>query len=349
MRFEIGGRAVGDGAPTFVIAEIGLNHDGDVGRALQLVDAAAFAGASAIKLQTLQADRLVAPSCPAPAHVAAASLREFFAAFELDLDAHRAIVARARARGLAVLSTPFSLEAVPMLDALGIDAFKIASGDITFDGLIAAAAATGRPLIISTGMSTLEEAEHALDVARRAGAAHVAMLHCVSAYPAPAESQNLLALRTLADCLQGPVGLSDHGSDGMVSAIAAAVLGAGIYERHLMLDHTPDVIDHAVSSTPAQLKAIVAAMARTRASLGDGQKIVQPAEAANLVASRRGLYAARALPAGHRITAADVVALRPFNGLPPAALPLLLNTVVPRDIAAGTSLFVKDIALSRAS
>jgi sialic acid synthase SpsE len=116
-----------------------------------------------------------------------------------------------------------------------------------------------------------------------------------------------------------------------------------------MLEHTPAVIDHEVSSTPPQLKAIVAALAQTRASLGDGQKLLQPAEAPNLVPSRRGLYAARALKAGHRITADDVIALRPFNGLSPAELPLLINNVVPRDIAAGTSFFVKDIALPRAS
>lgn len=349
MRFEIGGRAVGEGAPTFVIAEIGLNHDGDAGRALELVDAAAWAGASAVKLQTLSADRLIAPSAPAPAHVQVKSLREFFARFELDVEAHRAVIARARARGLAVLSTPFSEDAVHMLDGLGIDGFKIASGDITFDGLITAAAATGRPLVMSTGMSTLDETERALAVARHAGATDIAMLHCVSSYPAPVESQNLLALMTLGDCLQVPVGLSDHARDGLVSAIAATVLGACVYERHVMLDHTPDVIDHDVSSTPAQLKTIVAAIAQTRSSLGDGQKMLQPAEAANLVPSRRGLYAARPLRAGQRVTAEDVIALRPFNGLSPADLPLLLNTVVPRDMAAGTSFFVKDIALPRAS
>src|SRR5688572_15932174 len=154
---EIAGCAIGTHAPVFAIAEIGLNHGGELEQALRMVDAAAQAGASAIKLQTLFADRLVAGSCPPPAHVSVSSLREFFAAFELDADAHRAIVRRARAHGLAVLSTPFSEDVVPMLDALGIDAFKIASGDLTYDGLIVAAVKTGKPVIISTGMSTLEE------------------------------------------------------------------------------------------------------------------------------------------------------------------------------------------------
>ena len=157
MLREIAGRAIGPGARVFVIAEIGLNHGGSVDRALAMVDAAAAAGASAIKLQTLVANELVAGSCPAPAHVRAASLREFFATYELDLDAHRAVIARARAHRLAVMSTPFSERAVSMLELLGIDAFKIASGDLTYTGLITAAARTGRPLILSTGMSVLPE------------------------------------------------------------------------------------------------------------------------------------------------------------------------------------------------
>src|SRR5688572_11780968 len=141
---EIAGRRLGTHVPVFSIAEIGLNHGGSVQSALALVDAAARAGATAIKLQTLYADRLVAASCPPPAHVAVSSLREFFQALELDAEAHAAVVARARQHGLVVLSTPFAEDVVPMLEDLGIDAFKIASGDLTYDGLIARAARTGK-------------------------------------------------------------------------------------------------------------------------------------------------------------------------------------------------------------
>src|SRR5262245_16627143 len=146
MLREIGGRPVGPHAPVFVIAEIGLNHGGSIERALDLVDAAAEARASAVKLQTLYADRLVAAACPAPAHVRASSLREFFASFELDLDAHEAIAARARQHGLAVMTTPFAEDVVPALAKIGFDGYKIASGDITYLGLIGAVAATGRPV-----------------------------------------------------------------------------------------------------------------------------------------------------------------------------------------------------------
>jgi N,N'-diacetyllegionaminate synthase len=174
---EIAGRTIGTGRPLFTIAEIGLNHGGSIERACALVDAAADAGASAVKLQTLIATELVSRNAPAPAHVRAASMQEFFTAFELDEAAHRVLVARARARGLAVVATPLSESAVDLLERVGVDAFKIASGDLTWDRLIRRCAATGRPLIISTGMGALHEAGHALATARTGGAQHVALMH----------------------------------------------------------------------------------------------------------------------------------------------------------------------------
>lgn len=348
MSLKIAGQPIGTRAPVFVIAEIGLNHSGSLTRALELVDAAAYARASAIKLQTLYADRLVAESCPAPAHVSASSLREFFSRFELDADAHRAIFERARSHGMAVLSTPFSEDAVPMLQALEIDAFKIASGDLTYDGLIAKAARTRLPLIMSTGMSTVDEAARALAVARRSGGSEVAMLHCVSAYPTPAHSENLRAMLTLAAALQIPVGLSDHGR-GLPSAIAAVALGACVYERHLMLDGDTEAIDAAVSSTPSELRTIVLAMEETRLALGTGRKVCQRVEAPNMIPSRRGLYARRAMRAGEYVSDADVIALRPTSALAPADLSRLVGTALPRDLAAGEPFLATDLALERAS
>lgn len=345
---EIAGHAIGAQAPVFAIAEIGLNHGGDLAQALRLVDAAAHAGATAIKLQTLFADRLVAASCPPPAHVDATSLREFFAAFELDAAAHRAIVARARVHGLAVLSTPLSEDVVPMLDALGIDAFKIASGDLTYDGLIATAVTTGKPVIMSTGMSTLEEAARAVRVARCAGGHQIAVLHCVSAYPTPSGSENLRAIATLATSLEVPVGLSDHSSGGVISAIAAVALGGSIYERHLMLEGDP-AIDAAVSSTPAEFRAIVSAMEHTRLALGDGRKRCLPVEEPNLIPSRRGLYARRAMRAGERVTDADVVALRPATEIAPSHLRRLIGSTLLRHVPAGAAFEAQDIQLQEAS
>jgi len=349
MSPEIGGRAIGADEPVFAIAEIGLNHGGDVARALRLVDAAADAGASAIKLQTLFADRLVAESCPAPAHVNATSLRDFFSTFELDAAAHRAVVARARERGLAVLSTPFAEDVVPMLASLDIDAFKIASGDLTYDGLIATVARTGKPVVISTGMATLEEAARAVRVARCAGAAQVSVLHCVSAYPTPAGSENLRAIDTLAGAIGVTVGLSDHSTGGVITAVAAVALGACLYERHLMLEDGPAAIDAAVSSTPAEFKAIVTAMEAARVALGDGRKRCLPAEAPNVIPSRRGLYARRVMRAGERVTEADVIALRPATGVGPGELARLVGSVLERDLAAGEAFQLRDIAVEKAS
>ncbi|MGH9373343.1 MAG: N-acetylneuraminate synthase family protein [Vicinamibacterales bacterium] len=342
MLRRIGAHAVGPDVPVFVIAEIGLNHGGSLPRALALVEAAAWAGASAIKLQTLFADRLVAPACPAPAHVEATSLREFFAQFELSLDAHRTVAAHARARGLAVMTTPFAEDVLPALEEIELDAYKIASGDLTYDGLIAAAAATTRPLIVSTGMGTLPEIGHALQVAKEAGSCETAVLHCVSAYPAPPEAQNLKAIETLVDAFGLPTGLSDHGS-GLASAVVAVTLGACIYERHLVLDGDDDAIDRAVSSTPAELRAIVTAMAHARLAIGSGVKVCQPAEAVNVTASRRGLYATRALQAGERVTESDVIVLRPANALAPSQSGDLVGSILQRDIAAGEPFSPEDL------
>lgn len=344
MLREIGGRPIGRPHPVFVIAEIGLNHGGRLDAALALVDAAAAAGASAVKLQTLYADTLVAPDCPAPAHVSASSLRDFFRTFELDAREHRVVVDRARSHGLAVMSTPFSESVLPMLETLELDAYKIASGDLTNDGLIAAAARTGRPLVISTGMSDLHEVLRAVHVARSNGATDLALLHCVSAYPTPADSQNLEAIRTLAEATGLPVGLSDHGP-GLLSAVMAATLGAPLYERHLVATDEDDAIDRAVSSTSAELAAIVAALEQTRAALGDGIKRCLAAEAPNRIPSRRGLYAAGPLRAGDVVKSEDVAVLRPAAALAPSDRGLLIGMTLTRDLPAGAPFLAADLAV----
>jgi sialic acid synthase SpsE len=340
--FEIGGRAIGTAAPLFVMAEIGLNHGGSVDRALALVDAAADAGADAVKFQTLVARDLVAPGCPAPAHVNADSLADFFATFELDEAAHVRLAARARARGLKVMATPFSLAAVAMLERVGIDAYKIASGDLTWDQLISRCAATGKPLIVSTGLASLDEVGRALAVARSAAARSVALLHCVSAYPVPRANENLRAIATLARAFGVPVGLSDHADDTFAVPMAVA-LGASIYERHLVLDADSDAIDRAVSSTPLELAALVAAARRAQAALGHGRKECLPSEAANRAPSRRALCAARDLPVGHVLAAEDLIALRPGSGIPPGHLPGLIGLRLLRPLTRGAVFHYDDL------
>jgi sialic acid synthase SpsE len=339
---QIAGRRIAADVPPFVIAEIGINHGGSLDRALALVEAAASSGAHAVKLQTLVADELVAPSCPAPAHVQAASLVEFFSRFELDEDAHQRVAAHAWSYGLKVMATPFSERAVAMLERVGIDAYKIASGDLTWDQLIHRCAATGKPLVMSTGMSTLAEVIHARDLARAAGAVEIALLHCVSAYPVPQGSENLRAIQRLASEGGVPVGLSDHGADTFALPIAVA-MGASLYERHLVLEHDTTAVDRAVSSTPSQLAEAMVLARRAWAALGSGRKACLSAEAANLVPSRRSLCAARDLAAGTRLSADDVIALRPATGLPPAMLSVLAGQVLARPLAKGTPITTDDL------
>jgi sialic acid synthase SpsE len=333
----IGGRRIAEDVPPFVIAEIGLNHGGSVDEAIALVDAAADCGAHAVKLQTIIARELVSPVCPAPAHVDADSLVDFFERFELDEAAHRAMAERAGDRGLKVISTPFSERAVDLLERVGVNAYKIASGDLTFDQLIVRCASTGKPLIISTGMATLGEVHHALAVARLAGAMEIALLHCVSAYPVPRGSENLLAIRTLQVHTGRPVGLSDHGDDAFALPMAVA-LGACIYERHLVLADGADAIDRAVSSTPGELGAAILAGHRAWSALGCGRKACLAAEAPNLAASRRSLAAACDLDAGHVIAPGDLVALRPATGIPPSSLELVIGRPILRPLSKGESL-----------
>lgn len=342
MLFEIGGREVAAGHPLFVIAELGLNHGGRLEAALDLVDAAATAGAAAVKLQTLRAERLVAPSCPPPQHVAATSLVDFFRPFELDEAAHHAVAARTRARGLAFISTPFDEEAVDLLERVGCDAFKIASGDITHLRLIDRVARTGRPLIVSTGMAEIEEVAETLECARAAGAVELALLHCVSAYPVPAGHENLAAIATLARTFGVPVGLSDHGTDPLAPVITVA-LGGSIYERHLIAGDDAEAVDAAVSSTPDDLARAIGLADRARRAIGDGRKTCLPVEEPNRVASRRGLYAGRALAAGDVLAAADVVALRPLTSLDARHWRAVVGRRVIRAVAAGAPLQASDL------
>jgi sialic acid synthase SpsE len=243
---------------------------------------------------------------------------------------------------MAVLSTPFSENVIPMLESLELDAYKIASGDLTYDRLIVRAARTGRPLILSTGMSELAEVSRALQIAITAGASELAVLHCVSAYPTPPEAENLRAIMTIAEATGFPTGLSDHGS-GLLSAVAAAALGACVYERHLVLEGDEDAIDRAVSSTPEELKAIIAALNQTRAALGDGIKRCQPAERPNVTSSRRGLYAARPLAVGLRLTTADIAVMRPASEVAPDKLEMLVGSVLARPMSAGDAFVPADI------
>ena len=228
-----------------------------------------------------------------------------------------------------------------MLVRLDCDAIKIASGDITHARLIERAAATGRPLILSTGMSDLGEIADAVSVARSAGARQIALLHCVSAYPVPAGSENLRAIAELGRVFNLPVGLSDHGTDPLAAPLVVA-LGGSLYEKHVVLSSGDGAIDQDVSVDPAGLANLVAMAERARRALGAGRKTCLPAEAVNVTASRRALYATRDLAAGDVITADAIRALRPATGLSARRWRDLVSRPAPRAIQAGTAFLETD-------
>jgi sialic acid synthase SpsE len=269
---------------------------------------------------------------------------EFFRSFELDEEAHAAVAREARRCGLAFLSTPFDIAAVDLLERVGCDAYKIASGDITHLSLIERVALTRKPIIISTGMSDPEDIAAALATVRLNHGGPVALLHCVSSYPVPDDSQNLQVIAALAERFGVVTGLSDHSTDPSAVVIAVA-LGASIYEKHFMLQGQ-DAIDAPVSATPAEFARLVRTATRARQALGDGRKVCLAAESRNVVPSRRSIYASRDLLAGQLITEDDVVMLRPAIGLEPRFARDLVGRRAVRDVRAGTPFYPGDLEAS---
>lgn len=333
---DIGGRLVGPGEPLYFVAEAGVNHDGRLEQALQLVDAAADAGADAVKFQIFDADRLVARGTPKAAYqetvsAPAETQDEMLRRLQLDRAAFEEIVKHARSRGIAFIASPFDEASVDLLVELGAPAIKIASPDLVNLPLVAYAARAGLPLVLSTGMADLEETRSAVDTARSAGATELVVLHCVSAYPARPEDANLAAMSTLADELSVPVGFSDH-SLGIAVAIAAAALGACLIEKHLTLDRSSLGPDHAASLEPRELAELVEACRTAAAAIGDGLKRPVDAELENLPVVRRSVAAAVDLPAGAVLTRSALVALRPGTGIPAARLDDLVGRELARDV-----------------
>jgi N,N'-diacetyllegionaminate synthase len=335
--FVVGGRRLGAG-PAFVIAEAGVNHNGDLDLARRLIDAAADAGADAVKFQTFRTDALVSGEAPKARYQvettgAGESQRAMLARLELSAGAHARLRDHATARGLVFFSTPFDEASADLLAELGVELLKVPSGEVTNLPLLRHVAAKGRPVLLSTGMCTLEEVASAVETLRTAGDPPVAILHCVSAYPAPAEATNLRAMDTLRARFDVPVGLSDH-SLGIEIALAAVARGAAVLEKHLTLDRGLPGPDHRASLEPGDFAALVRGVRAIESALGDGAKRPMPCELDTRAVARRSLVAARALPAGHRLDRADVAIKRPGTGIPPADLERALGRTLARAVAA---------------
>lgn len=327
---------------TYVIAEIGVNHNGDVALARQMIDVAADAGADAVKFQTFFADELVTRSAKKAAYQLARtdkaqSQYDMLRSLELTAEEFTQLNAYCIEKGIAFLSTPFSIRAVDLLDDVGVHAFKVSSGDLTYVQMLDHMARKGKPIILSTGMGNMAEIEDAVRTIEAVGNTQISILHCVSNYPAAAEDCNLAAMDTIEMAFGYPVGWSDH-TQGPAITLAAVARGAAIIEKHITLDCTMEGPDHSASMEPADFAQMMRDIRHIEVALGTGVKRPTAAEQNTADVARRSLTAACDLSAGQILTEAEIAVLRPGTGLPPKHLPLVLGQRVAMDILEGTPL-----------
>lgn len=341
-RIQIGNHLVGTGMPVFVIAEAGVNHNGDVMLAKELIDIAAAAGANAVKFQTYSTDKLVSAEAPKAEYQKRnadedESQAEMLRRLELKRSDYEELVSRCLERGIVFLSTPFDEDAVDFLDALGTPAFKLGSGDLTNLPLLEHVAIKGKPAILSTGMSDLEEVREAVKMMQKFGCTSLILLQCVSNYPADAADVNLKAMSTMANEFSLPVGYSDH-TEGIEVALAAAALGACVIEKHFTLSKTLPGPDHRASLEPSELKAMIAGIRKVEAALGTGEKTRTASEENTAQVARRSLTAARDISAGTQLTRDMIAIQRPGTGLSPARISSVVGRRLRIDVKTGSQL-----------
>ncbi len=331
---------VGPGHPCFIIAEAGVNHNGDLALAMRLVDIACKAGADAVKFQTFRAEKVISPVAPKADYQKHTTGEdetqlEMVRRLELSGDHFRKLYDYCHQRGILFLSTPFDDESANFLDHLGVPALKIPSGEVTNHPFLEYIARKGKPIILSTGMSFLSEVDEAVRVIHQTGNRQLILLHCVSNYPANPADANLRAMQTLAAAFQLPTGYSDH-TPGIEVALAAAALGACVIEKHVTLDKNLPGPDHRASLEPGELAAMVQGIRTVEMALGHGRKEPTTSEASTAIVARRSLVAACDIPAGATLTEAMIAIRRPGTGLPPSMRPYLVGRTARTSIPAGS-------------
>ena len=337
-----------------VIAEAGVNHNGDVAMALQLCDAAKAVGADAVKFQTFRAEDLAVRGAPTAEYQSrqTGDQDQFLMLERLELSEaqHHRIKAHCDAIGIEFFSTPFSVDAVQLLVNLGVKRLKLSSGELTHRALVEHAAATQLPLLMSTGMGTMGEIIEAVGwvKATRGHLREVVVLHCTSAYPAPDETLNLKAITSMGRDLQIDVGYSDH-SLGIEAPLAAVALGARVIEKHLTLDRKLPGPDHSASLEPEEFARMVQGIRRVSIMLGDGIKAPLPAELDTARVARRSVVAAADIAEGEVITADKLVCRRPATGIAPRDLPRLIGQCARSAITAGSVLQWEQVSISSSS
>jgi N,N'-diacetyllegionaminate synthase len=334
---KLGSFEVGRDRPPYIIAEVGSNHNGDMGICRKLIDAAAEAGAHAVKFQSWTENSLIAREeydrntdySDKKRHFG--SLREMVKAYQFTADQHTDACSYCKDRGIAFCSTPFSNDEADLLERLDVPFFKIASMDIVHLPLLKHVARKKRPMMIATGMATLAEIEEAVEVVRSEGNEQIILLHCISIYPPDYEIINLRNMITLQQAFEVPVGFSDH-TIGTAIPLAAIAMGACVIEKHFTLDKDMAGWDHAISADPQELQAIVEEGKNVFVAAGSSRRVVSEAEMEKRKKFRRSLVARRALRQGHVITEEDIDAKRPGTGISPNQIPYVLGRKLARDL-----------------
>ena len=333
-----------------VIAEAGVNHNGDPEMALQLIDAAAAAGADYVKFQTFRADHIATATAPKADYQqqttgTAESQLDMIRKLDLSEQTHLHLVQRCREKGIRFLSTAFDLPSVELLERIGIDFYKIPSGELTNLPYLRKIAALGKPVLLSTGMATLQEVRDTFEVLVNGGIAkeRITILQCTTEYPAPPAETNLLAMRTMQQEFGTAVGFSDH-TEGITIAIAAVAMGATVIEKHFTLDRNLPGPDHKASLEPDELKAMIDGIRLVEKAMGDGIKRPGNAEMRNKNIARKSLHLTKDLAAGHVLTANDLIPKRPGNGISPMLIDTVIGKKLLRDGVADEQLLPGDFA-----
>ena len=316
------------GNKTFIIAEAGVNHNGNISLAKKLIDVAKDVGVDAVKFQTFNAEEVVTKDAEKTECLeettGKGSQYKMLKRLELTEGGFKELAVYAKKVGILFLSSPFDKESADLLDKLDVPAFKVASGEISNSPLLKHIAKKGKPIILSTGMATLGEVEEALNVIKREGVEDVILLHCVSNYPAKIEEVNLRAMETLKQAFQTPVGLSDH-TLGITASIAAVALGACVIEKHFTLDRSLPGPDHKVSLEPSELREMVRAIKEVEKALGDGIKKPTKEEEEIKKVARRSVVAKGDIPKGTTITEDMLDVKRPGTGIEPKYMGMIIG------------------------
>jgi N-acetylneuraminate synthase/N,N'-diacetyllegionaminate synthase len=336
MKVKIGPKTVGNGEPCFIIAEAGVNHNGSIKRAKKLIDAAKWAGADAVKFQIFKAEDVATPGAEKAEYQKTCADQEesqydMIKKLELGEEEFCDLAQYAKDNSILFLSTPFSPRSANLLEEIDVPAYKIASGEITNIPLLEHIARKSKPIILSTGMSTMEEIGEALEAIKQAGGVKIVLLHCITSYPARTNDVNLRAMETLRQAFEIPVGFSDH-TLGLNVSIAAAALDACIIEKHFTLNRNLQGPDHRASLEPAELKELIKGIREVDIAKGSGIKLPTAEEEKIKHLVRRSIVAAIDIPAGSTITEDMLDLKRPGTGIEPKHLKLIVGKKAIKEI-----------------